>query len=90
MINTLAFKLMTKGLVYLKQIKSIYLKLIASILESEGFIRGFELIEDGHIKTMKLHLKYSENNERVINISVLEMHYVHVIINKFLFSYVPK
>lgn len=39
---------------------------IARILESEGFIRGFELIEEGHIKTMKLHLKYGENNERVI------------------------
>ncbi len=39
---------------------------IAKILKDEGYIRGFEVLEDGRFKELKLHLKYGRNNERVI------------------------
>ncbi len=40
---------------------------IAKILVDEGFIKKFEFVQEGPIKMMKLHLKYGENNERVIS-----------------------
>ncbi len=38
---------------------------IAKILKEEGYIRGYEVIEDGKFKQLKLHLKYV-GNQRVI------------------------
>ncbi len=41
---------------------------IANILLSEGYIQGFEILEDGPKKTMKITLKYgASKNEKVIN-----------------------
>jgi len=40
---------------------------IASILVKEGYIKGFEILEDGVKKTMRITLKYGRNkNEKVI------------------------
>ncbi|WP_105616892.1 30S ribosomal protein S8 [Vallitalea okinawensis] len=40
---------------------------IADILVKEGYVKGFELIEDGHIKTIRIELKYGrDKNEKVI------------------------
>ncbi len=38
---------------------------VAKILKDEGYIRGFEVKEDGQFKELKLHLKYVDNT-RVI------------------------
>ncbi|MCT4597402.1 MAG: 30S ribosomal protein S8 [Vallitalea sp.] len=40
---------------------------IAGILVKEGYIKGYKLIEDGHIKTIRVEMKYgSTKNEKVI------------------------
>ena len=39
---------------------------LAKILKDEGFIREFELIEDGVRGTLRLYLKYGPNREKVI------------------------
>lgn len=41
-------------------------KSIAQILLSEGYIRGYELMEDGVHKTIRVQLKYGPNKQRVI------------------------
>ncbi len=42
-------------------------KAIADILIKEGYIKGYEIIEDGVKKTMRITLKYGKNkNEKVI------------------------
>ena len=42
-------------------------KAIADILTNEGYIKGYEVVEDGVKSTMKLTLKYGEDkNEKVI------------------------
>lgn len=41
---------------------------IADILANEGYIKGFKTIEDGHIKTIRIDLKYGKDkNEKVIS-----------------------
>ncbi len=41
---------------------------IANILTNEGYIAGYEVIEDGVKKTMKITLKYgADKNEKVIS-----------------------
>ena len=41
---------------------------IADILEREGYIKGFEVLEDGVKKTIRITLKYgADKNEKVIN-----------------------
>ena len=40
---------------------------IAGILKQEGFIRDFELVEDGKHGMLRLYLKYGPNRERVIS-----------------------
>jgi small subunit ribosomal protein S8 len=40
---------------------------IAQILKEEGFIRDYELVEDGKQGIIRLHLKYGPNRERVIS-----------------------
>lgn len=39
---------------------------VAENLKKEGYINGFELIEDSKQGILKLSLKYAKNNERVI------------------------
>ncbi|MCL2571817.1 MAG: 30S ribosomal protein S8 [Defluviitaleaceae bacterium] len=40
---------------------------IASILEKEGYVRGYEIIKDGVKQTMRITLKYGRNkNDKVI------------------------
>lgn len=40
---------------------------IADILAKEGFIKSYKIIEDGHIKTIRIELKYGKDkNEKVI------------------------
>ena len=41
-------------------------KAIAQILVDEGYIKGFEVIEDGVKKTIRVTLKYGQNKQRVI------------------------
>ena len=41
-------------------------KSIAQILLSEGYIKGYELLENGVQKTIRLQLKYGPNKQRVI------------------------
>jgi small subunit ribosomal protein S8 len=40
---------------------------IAEILEREGYIKGFDIIEDGKQGTIRVHMKYGADNERVIS-----------------------
>ncbi len=41
---------------------------IADILEKEGYIRGYEVIEDGNFKTIRVTLKYgADKNEKIIS-----------------------
>ena len=42
-------------------------KQIADILVSEGFVKNYEMIEDGVKKTMRITLKYNEKNNRTIS-----------------------
>lgn len=39
---------------------------IAKILEREGYIKGYEVIEDGKQNIIRIFMKYGQNNERVI------------------------
>ena len=39
---------------------------IAEILKNEGFIKGYEVVEDNKQNVIKLNLKYGRNNEKVI------------------------
>ncbi len=41
-------------------------KEIANILLEEGFIKGFDVIEDGKQGIIRMQLKYGKNNEKVI------------------------
>ncbi len=41
-------------------------KAIAQILLDEGYIKAFEIIEDGKQGTIKVTLKYGENKQRII------------------------
>lgn len=41
-------------------------KSIAQILLDEGYINGFEVIEDGKQGIIRIQMKYAENKERVI------------------------
>lgn len=42
-------------------------KAIANILKEEGFIRDYQIIEDGHQGTIRIFLKYGPNREAVIH-----------------------
>ena len=39
---------------------------IADILVKEGYVKGYEIIEDGVKKTTRITLKYGEKNQRVL------------------------
>lgn len=39
---------------------------IAKILEEEGYIRGYEVIEDNKQNIIRVFMKYTDENERVI------------------------
>ena len=41
-------------------------KAIAEILVEEGYIKSFELVEEGVVKTIRIKLKYGPNKQRVI------------------------
>ena len=41
-------------------------KAIAQILLSEGYIKGYELLENGVARTIRIQLKYGPNKQRVI------------------------
>lgn len=41
-------------------------KSIAQILLDEGYIKGFDVVEDGVKKTIRIQLKYGANKQRVI------------------------
>lgn len=41
-------------------------KAIAQILKDEGYIKDFEIVEDGIKKTIRITLKYGANKQRVI------------------------
>ena len=41
---------------------------IADILQNEGYIRGYEIIENGNFKTIRITLKYSDGkNQKIIS-----------------------
>lgn len=42
-------------------------KAIADILAEEGYIKGYKIIDDGLQGILKITLKYTPNNERVIS-----------------------
>ena len=42
-------------------------KSLAEILLEEGFIRGFDVIEDGKQDVIKVQLKYGKDNEKIIS-----------------------
>ncbi len=42
-------------------------KSIAGILLEEGYIKGYDIIEDGVQGTIRVQMKYGANKERVIN-----------------------
>ena len=39
---------------------------IAKILQEEGYIKNFELVEDGILKNIRIQLKYGPNKQKVI------------------------
>ena len=39
---------------------------IVKILQDEGYIKGFEEIEDGIVRTIRIKLKYGPNKQKVI------------------------
>lgn len=41
-------------------------KAIVQILLSEGYIKGYELIENGTVKTIRITLKYGQDRQKVI------------------------
>jgi small subunit ribosomal protein S8 len=42
-------------------------KSIAEILLNEGFIKGYDIIEDGKQGIIRMQLKYGKNNQKVIS-----------------------
>ncbi|MDZ4830734.1 MAG: 30S ribosomal protein S8 [Phycisphaerae bacterium] len=40
---------------------------VAKVLKDEGFIRDFELVEDGRQGLIRVHLKYGQRGEQIIN-----------------------
>jgi len=42
-------------------------KAIAEILLQEGFVKGYDVIEDGKQGIIRVQLKYGKNNEKVIS-----------------------
>ena len=53
-----------------KQVNVISNKLnrgIADVLENEGYINGFECVEDGRQGLIRIDLKYGSRGERLIN-----------------------
>ncbi|MDD6483863.1 MAG: 30S ribosomal protein S8 [Clostridiales bacterium] len=42
-------------------------KAIVEILANEGYIKGYQVIEDGKQGVIRITLKYGQNNEKVIN-----------------------
>jgi small subunit ribosomal protein S8 len=45
---------------------SIMKKAIAQILLDEGYIKGYEIVEDGIMSVIKIGLKYGSNKQKVI------------------------
>lgn len=41
-------------------------KAIADILVSEGFVKGYQIIEDGKQGTIRITLKYGQNKQKII------------------------
>ena len=39
---------------------------LVKILQSEGFIKGYEMVKDAKFPTVKIHLKYGQKKEKVI------------------------
>ncbi|MDO8683613.1 MAG: 30S ribosomal protein S8 [Armatimonadota bacterium] len=39
---------------------------IIKILQSEGFVKGFEMVKDAKFPTVRVHLKYGSRKEKVI------------------------
>lgn len=42
-------------------------KAIVEILKEEGFIKNYEVLQDGSRHTLRIYLKYGSNKERVIS-----------------------
>lgn len=42
-------------------------KAIVEILREEGFIKNYEVLQDGARQTLRIYLKYGSNKERVIS-----------------------
>ena len=42
-------------------------KAIVEILREEGFIKNYEVLQDGARQTLRIYLKYGNNRERVIS-----------------------
>ena len=40
---------------------------IAKIMDEEGYIAGFEVVEDDRRKLLRLHLKYDQDRQPVVN-----------------------
>lgn len=40
---------------------------VAQVLKDEGFIRDFELVEDGRQGLIRVHLKYGQRGEQIIS-----------------------
>jgi len=40
---------------------------IVSVLKKEGFIKGYNIIEKEQKKSLRVHLKYGDKGERIIN-----------------------
>ena len=40
---------------------------VAQVLTDEGFVDGFDVVEDGHQGRIDVHLRYGERGENVIN-----------------------
>lgn len=40
---------------------------VAKVLKDEGFVRDFELVEDGRQGLIRVHLKYGQRGEQLIN-----------------------
>lgn len=40
---------------------------VAQVLKDEGFIRDFELVDDGRQGLVRVHLKYGQRGEQIIN-----------------------
>ena len=40
---------------------------VAGVLKSEGYIRDFDVIDDGRQGTLNVHLRYGDRGEKIIN-----------------------